>query len=91
MACAWEVAVAKPGNVHPGAEFDDVGLDGVDKTGDYGEGDGMPTSGRGTDLPGEPHIDKTAVGIDARTLGSNFSLFKKTLADLDAVCGEFAA
>jgi hypothetical protein len=43
------------------AEFDDVGLDGVPKTGDPGEGDGIPTSGRGTDLPGEPHIDKTDI------------------------------
>ena len=41
--------------------FDDVGLDGVAKTGDPGEGDGVPTSGRGTDLPGEPHIDKTDI------------------------------
>lgn len=40
---------------------DDVGLDGVDNTGDLGEGDGLPTSGRGTDLPGEPHIDKTDI------------------------------
>ena len=43
------------------AEFDDVGLDGVAKTGDPGEGDGVPTSGRGTELPGEPHIDKTDI------------------------------
>jgi hypothetical protein len=40
---------------------DDVGLDGVDETGDPGEGDGVPTSGFGTDLPGEPHIDKTDI------------------------------
>jgi hypothetical protein len=40
---------------------DDVGLDGVPKTGDLGEGDGMPTSGAGTLLPGEPHIDKTDI------------------------------
>ena len=41
--------------------FDDVGLDGVAFTGDFGEGDGQPTSGRGTDLPGEPRIDKTDI------------------------------
>jgi hypothetical protein len=41
---------------------DDVGLDGVANTGDIGEGDGLPTSGRGTDLPGEPRIDKTDIG-----------------------------
>ncbi len=40
---------------------DDVGMDGVPNTGDLGEGDGLPTSGRGTDLPGEPHIDKTDI------------------------------
>ena len=40
---------------------DDVGLDGVPNTGDPGEGDGLPTSGAGTDLPGEPHIDKTDI------------------------------
>ncbi len=46
--------------------FDDVGRDGVPNTHDYGEGDGLPTSGydalyRDTGLPGEPHIDKTDV------------------------------
>ena len=40
---------------------DDVGLDGAFNTGDPGEGDGVPTSGAGTDLPGEPHIDKTDI------------------------------
>lgn len=43
------------------ALFDDVGLDGVPNTGDPGEGDGVPTSGAGTNLPGEPHIDKTDI------------------------------
>jgi hypothetical protein len=45
---------------------DDVGRDGIPNTGDYGEGDGLPTSGydnfgHDTGLPGEPHIDKTDV------------------------------
>ncbi len=40
---------------------DDVGLDGAEFTGDKGEGDGLPTSGAGTDRPGEPNIDKTDV------------------------------
>ena len=40
---------------------DDVGLDGKAGTGDPGEGDGIPTSGAGTNLPGEPHIDKTDI------------------------------
>lgn len=46
--------------------FDDVGRDGINNTGDIGEGDGQPTSGisntgEDTGLPGEPHIDKTDV------------------------------
>jgi len=40
---------------------DDVGLDGVEANGDPGDGDGIPTSGSGTDFPGEPDIDKTDV------------------------------
>ena len=47
-------------------DFDDVGRDGIPGTGDFGEGDGSPTSGYtlsgfDTGLPGEPHIDKTDV------------------------------
>jgi hypothetical protein len=47
-------------------EFDDVGRDGIPNTQDYGEGDGLPTSGyddfgNDTGLPGEPNIDKTDV------------------------------
>jgi len=42
-------------------EYDDVGLDGREGTGDFGEGDGMPTSGADYGLPGEPHIDVTDV------------------------------
>ena len=40
---------------------DDVGRDGLAETGDVGEGDGKPTSGAGTNLPGEPGVDKTDV------------------------------
>jgi len=40
---------------------DDLGLDGLADTGDLGENDGLPTSGAGTDFPGEPHIDKTDI------------------------------
>lgn len=42
-------------------EFHDVGLDGESGTGDLGEGDALATSGAGTNLPGEPNIDKTDV------------------------------
>ncbi|MEM1094967.1 MAG: hypothetical protein AAGJ10_10225 [Bacteroidota bacterium] len=40
---------------------DDVGLDGVAFNGDPGDGDMSPTTGAGTDLPGERNIDKTDV------------------------------
>jgi len=45
---------------------DDNGLDGTPNTGDYGEGDGLPTSGyddngNDTGLPGESRMDKTDV------------------------------
>ncbi len=40
---------------------DDVGIDGVPGTHDFGEGDGKPTSGVRTGEPGEPHIDLTDV------------------------------
>ncbi|MFH1195436.1 MAG: hypothetical protein V1720_06965 [bacterium] len=43
------------------AFLDDNGLDGVRGSGDTGENDGVPTSGAGTDFPGEPGIDKTDV------------------------------
>lgn len=41
--------------------IDDVGLDGVANSHDTGEKDGVPSSGRGTTFPGEPHIDKTDI------------------------------
>ncbi|MEW6703041.1 MAG: hypothetical protein AB1298_10045 [Bacteroidota bacterium] len=41
-------------------QFDDVGLDGKPGTGDFGEGDGLPTPGT-IDLPGEPNIDRVDV------------------------------
>ena len=41
-------------------QSDDVGLDGAEGTGDFGEGDGLPTPGIG-DLPGEPNIDRVDV------------------------------
>lgn len=56
-------------------EFDDVGLDGAAGTGDIGEGDGVPTSGAGTNLPGEPHIDKTDVDESDQIGLSSFEYF----------------
>lgn len=40
---------------------DDIGLDGVKASGDAGEGDGIASTGSGTEFPGEPNIDKTDV------------------------------
>jgi len=40
---------------------DDVGIDGLNESLDSGEGDGVPSSGHGTGLPGEPNIDITDV------------------------------
>ena len=40
---------------------DDVGIDGLDDSFDSGESDGLPSSGHGTGLPGEPNIDITDV------------------------------
>ncbi|UCD38878.1 MAG: hypothetical protein JSW54_05200, partial [Fidelibacterota bacterium] len=41
--------------------LNDTGMDGVADTGDPGESDGVPTSGAGTEFPGEANIDKTDV------------------------------
>ena len=54
---------------------DDVGLDGMPGSGDLGEGDGLPTSGKGTDLPGEPNIDKTDVDESDQIGLSSFYYF----------------
>jgi hypothetical protein len=60
--------------------FDDVGRDGIPNTGDYGEGDGIATSGydanyHDTGLPGEPHIDKTDVKESDQIGLTNFYYF----------------
>lgn len=66
---------------------DDVGMDGAEETGDPGEGDGRPTSGFGTDRPGEPNIDKTDVsetdliGITGALQYPAFSINFSTIKD----------
>lgn len=54
---------------------DDVGIDGMPGSNDLGEGDGVPTSGRGTELPGEPNIDKTDVDESDQIGLSSFYYF----------------
>ncbi len=49
-------------------EFDDVGADGKDGTGDYGEGDGIPT-------PGEPNFDGKDVDESDQIGLSSFNYF----------------
>ncbi len=56
-------------------ETDDVGIDGMPGSGDLGEGDGIPTSGIGTDLPGEPNIDKTDIDESDQIGLSSFYYF----------------
>ena len=66
---------------------DDLGLDGAEETGDEGEGDGKPSSGFGTDRPGEPNIDKTDVsetdllGITGALQFPAFSINFSTIKD----------
>ncbi len=67
-------------NLNWDARYDDVGRDGVAGTHDFGEGDGIPTSGydaslHDTGLPGEPHIDKTDVTESDQIGLTNFSYF----------------
>ncbi|MDD8017819.1 MAG: hypothetical protein PHP42_05565 [Bacteroidota bacterium] len=79
--------------------FDDVGRDGVPNTGDFGEGDGQPTSGYGangfdTGLPGEPHIDKTDVNESDQIGLTSFYYFSPannfTMADKEIMWGYLA-
>ena len=66
---------------------DDLGLDGAENTGDQGEGDGVASSGTGTERPGEPGIDKTDVsetdliGITGALQFPAFSLNFSTMKD----------
>ena len=64
-------------------KFDDVGLDGVAETGDLGEGDGLPTSGAGYGLPGEPHIDVTDVRESDQIGLTSFDYFINAEAPAD--------
>ncbi len=53
----------------------DTGLDGVPFSGDLGDGDGQPTSGVGTDFPGEKNIDATDVSESDQIGITNVQLF----------------
>ncbi len=77
--------------------FDDVGIDGVPNTGDYGEGDGLPTSGYARpalNQPGEPHVDKTDVNESDQIGLTDFYYFTPAnniaLADKEALWKDLA-
>ena len=58
---SWTDGIDNDGDWNP--EFDDVGLDGIPSTGDFGEGDGIPTAGDQFDItkPGEPNFEFTDI------------------------------
>ena len=53
----------------------DTGLDGIGFSGDYGDQDGVPTSGAGTSFPGEKNIDVTDVSESDQIGITNVKLF----------------
>jgi hypothetical protein len=78
---------------------DDVGRDGVADTKDFGEGDGVPTSGydmnhNDTGLPGEPHIDKTDIRESDQIGLTSFNYFTPAnafkLGDKEALWAQLA-
>lgn len=56
---SWTDGIDNDGDWDP--ETDDVGIDGIPGTGDFGEGDGVPTAGDPYDItkPGEPNFEFT--------------------------------
>jgi len=64
-------------------QYDDVGLDGIPGSGDFGEGDGLPTSGAAYGLPGEPHIDITDVRESDQIGLTSFDYFSNSAAPTD--------
>ncbi|HCK99941.1 MAG TPA: hypothetical protein DHW42_07565 [Candidatus Marinimicrobia bacterium] len=60
---------------------DDVGLDGQGYSGDQGENDGIPTTGAGTGLPGEPNIDVTDVS-ESDQIGLTAAAYMQSSVDV---------
>ncbi|MDX1740747.1 MAG: hypothetical protein R3178_05610, partial [Rhodothermales bacterium] len=58
---SWLDGIDNDGDWDP--ETDDVGIDGIPGTGDFGEGDGIPTAGDQFDItkPGEPNFEFTDI------------------------------
>ena len=81
-------------------EKDDVGIDGIPNTGDYGEGDGKPTAGILFDIkhPGEPNFEFTDIdesdmigltGFKNPAFGSVYARDDEKLYDQYMVPGHF--
>lgn len=58
---SWTDGIDNDGDWDP--DIDDVGVDGIPGTGDFGEGDGIPTAGDPFDItiPGEPDFEFTDI------------------------------
>ena len=68
---------------------DDTGLDGVAFSGDPGDSDGVPTTGAGTDFPGEKNIDNTDVSESDQIGITNVQLFGAQTLNLSSVSDRF--
>ncbi len=67
----------------------DTGLDGVAFSGDPGDSDGVPTTGAGTDFPGEKNIDVTDVSESDQIGITNVQLFGAMTLQLGSVSDRF--
>lgn len=67
----------------------DTGLDGIEFSGDLGDGDGQPTSGAGTNFPGEKNIDVTDVSESDQIGITNVRLFGANTLAIGSVSDRF--
>ncbi len=67
----------------------DTGLDGIEFSGDFGDGDGQPTSGTGTNFPGEKNIDVTDVSESDQIGITNVRLFGANTLAIGSVSDRF--
>jgi len=67
----------------------DTGLDGIQFSGDFGDGDGQPTSGAGTSFPGEKNIDVTDVSESDQIGITNVRLFGANTLALNSVSDRY--
>ncbi|MCY4232785.1 MAG: hypothetical protein OXE59_03440 [Bacteroidetes bacterium] len=67
----------------------DTGLDGIQFSGDLGDGDGQPTSGAGTNFPGEKNIDVTDVSESDQIGITNVRLFGANTLAINSVSDRY--